>query len=419
MARAARSLAIAVLLAAASPAAAAGWTPPAPVPSGAGMPVAGPVVGATSDAVVVVAWRRGRAVVASARYLGGPWSRPRVVAVAGDSSPPAMASRGGTAALAVASGTGRGVRVLRWTRGLSPAADGPRGAGAYGVRLAVLPSGEMVVVARRGTGMVWSARRASGGWTARPRRGPWSPLTPLVGRGAAPALATDPEGTVLAVALRPSRRGTVVRAALRRPGEPFGPRSTVRPLGPRWRVTTATPAIRPDGRTALVMVARDRTGRGAVLATVAGAAQRPLRVSAPGVVVVGPVAARIRAPGGLVAVWRESAPGGTRLVAAQEVDADGTAWTSPVALTRPGRVGAPELARAPDGRTMLVYASGGAVRVRTLPAGGGPAGWSAPRTLSGRRSGCASPSLAFDADRKAVVVFTCAGGRRLLAVSER
>jgi hypothetical protein len=50
---------------------------------------------------------------------------------------------------------------------------------------------------------------------------------------------------------------------------------------------------------------------------------------------------------------------------------------------------------------------------------GGAGGWSAARTVSGARTGCAEPSIAVDADRTVIVAFSCDEGRRLLSASER
>ena len=88
------------------------------------------------------------------------------------------------------------------------------------------------------------------------------------------------------------------------------------------------------------------------------------------------------------------------------------------ALTSSGRVGAPALATVPDGRTVLAYAAGGAIRVRTLaPVAARAAG--ARRGRSSGRRGCAAPSIAVDADRTVIVAFSCDDGRRLLSASER
>jgi hypothetical protein len=405
------------LLAVAAQASAAGWTAPAAIPAGSGpAPIARPAIGADSAGVIVAAWRRGRGVHVTARYVGGPWAPPRRVAVAGDATSPRLVSTGAVVALAVVEGAGRRVRLLRWSRGLTPAVDGPRGGGARDLRPAALAGSEVVAVYERGGSVVWSARPF---WSARPRSGPWTAPAVLFPGAASASLARDRRQAVLATALRPTSRGTVVVAALRRPGAPFGPRTAIRPLGPRWTIASAIGAIRPDGRTAVLLATRGRSGRGALLATVAGARQRPVRVSAAGVAIAGPAGVVVREAGGLVAVWRQVEAGGARLFAAREAGADGSTWEAPVALTRAGRVGAPALATARDGRVILVYAAGGAIRVRTLAPPGAPGGWSAARTISGRHSGCASPSIAFDADRTAIVAFSCAGGRRLLTVSER
>lgn len=411
------ALVAATLLAVVGQAPAAGWTAPAAIPTGPGAaPITRPTIGADAAGVVVAAWRRGDGVHATARYVGGAWAAPRRVAVTADATSPRLVSSRATVALAVVARAARDVRVLRWERSLTPAVDGPRGGGARELRTAALSGSEVVAVFGRGGSVYWSARPF---WSARPRRGPWLPGAILFPGAASAALARGRGQVVLATALRPSARGTVVVAALRRPGESFGPRTAIRPLGPRWAITSATPAIRPDGRTGLVIAARGPAGRGALLATVAGARQPPVRVSATGVRLAGPVAVAVRDPGGLLAVWRQVGRGGARLWAAREADADGAVWEAPVALTSSGRVGAPALATAPDGRTILAYAAGGAIRLRTLAPLGGPAGWSAARTVSGSRRGCASPSIAVDADDTVIVAFSCAGGRRLLSVSER
>ena len=400
------------LLAVASGASAAGWTAPAVIARGPGAaPIARPVVRATSNGVVVAAWERGREVRFAARYVGGPWTAPRAIAVAGGAGAPRFVSQGATAALAVVAGPDARVRVARWSRGLIPTVNGPPGSGgARDVRLSVLPSGEMVALFRHRGAVAWSARPPSGGW---------SRTAPLFAGGTSPALASDANRAVLATALRPTSAGTRVGAALRSAGETFGPTSTIRPLGPRWTITSATPAIRPDGRTGLVIAARGPSGRGALLATVAGARQRPVRVSAAGVRLAGPPAVVVRPVGGLVAAWRQVDRGGVRLHAAQEADAGGESWEAPVALTPPRRVGAPALENASGGRVILAVAMDGAIYVRTLAPAGGATGWSAARRVSGANRRCAAPSITFDAADRAIVAFSCDGGRTLLMVSER
>ena len=305
------ALAAGLVLTVAAPAAAAGWTAPAAIPAGSGAaPITRPVIGATSTGVVVAAWRRGRAVHAAARYVGGSWSAPRRIASA-SAGVPRLVSQGATVALGVVAGPGGRVRVARWTRGLAPVVDGP-GGGARDLRLAVLPGGEVVAVYRRGGAVVWSA---SPFWSARPRRGPWLAPARLFAGAASPALATDGDRAVLATALRPTARGTEIVAALRRVREPFGPRTAIRPLGARWAITSATPAIRPDGRTGVVIAVRGPGGRGALLATVAGARQPPVRVSATGV-----------RPAGPVARWPSAIPGASSPPGARRAGAARVCW---------------------------------------------------------------------------------------------
>ena len=146
-----------------------------------------------------------------------------------------------------------------------------------------------------------------------------------------------------------------------------------------------------------------------------------MRVSAAGAALAGraPAALAVRPAGALVAVWRQLEGGGLRLHASLEGDPLGGSWEAPVALTPvTRRIGAPVMESAPDGRTILAYAMDGAIYVRALTPDG-LQGWSAPRRLSGANRGCASPSVAFDTGRKAIVAFSCGGGRRLLMVGER
>ncbi len=68
---------------------------------------------------------------------------------------------------------------------------------------------------------------------------------------------------------------------------------------------------------------------------------------------------------------------------------------------------------------ILAVAMDGAIYVRTLAPAGGPTGWSAARRVSGANRRCAAPSITFDAADRAIVAFSCGGGRTLLMVSER
>ena len=232
-----------------------GWTAPVAIPSGSGSaPISRPAIRANTTGILVAAWRRAHRVDVTARFFGGPWTRPRSIATTGDAAAPQLVSEAGTVALGVAAGSGRVVRVARWTGGLAPVIDGPPGAtGARGVRLAALSNHELVAVFGRGRDVVWSAVG---------RHGAWSRTRVLFAAAAGVSLATGPGGAVLATSLRTSARGTSTVAALRSAGAPFGPASTSPPLGPRGSVTSVASAIRQDGRTGLVVGVRGGAGAG-------------------------------------------------------------------------------------------------------------------------------------------------------------
>ncbi len=358
-------------------------------------------------------WQRGRGVYVAARFFGGPWTPPRRIARASDAAPPRFVSDGRTIALGVATGGTGSVRVARWSGGLVPAVDGPHDATrARDIRLVALPNHEIVTLFRRGRAILWSARGARGGW---------SHARLLFRRAVGASIATDAGGAVLATALHAGARGVAVVAALRSPRQPFGPASSTRLLGPRGSVTSVASAIRQDGRTGLVVDVRAPSGSRGLIALPAGARQTPVRVTAPGARVAGggPAAVRLIPSAGMVAVWRQTGPGGLRLHAAREEDAGGGSWERPRPLTGPARrLGAPVMESAPDGRTILAYAVDGAILVRTLgrDAAGG---WSAARRVSARGAACAAPTIAFDTAGTAIVAFACGGGRRLLMVAER
>ena len=128
------------------------------------------------------------------------------------------------------------------------------------------------------------------------------------------------------------------------------------------------------------------------------------------------VAAR---PGGtLVTAWRQVTAGRLRLFAAGETVAGG-AWRAPVTLSPvSGALGAPALATASSGRTVLAYARDGHVFVRSLGSAATASKWSAARKVSGTLAGCISPSIAFAPSGAATVAFACGGGKRLVTARE-
>ena len=410
MTRAALALVVgAALLAVAPGAVAAGWTAPVVIPTGAGgAAISHPAVRANATGVLVARWQRGRVVYAGARFFGGPWARVQAIARARDATAPAFVTRGATVGLAMASEPAGAVRVARWSGSLVPAIDGPRGGAPAGeVRLTVLPNHEVVTLFRRSGSVMWSARS--------PRR-PWTSPRVLFRDGTGGSVATDASGAVLATAVRHTAGGDVIVAALRSPGEIFGPSSTTRVLGPRGSVTSVASAFRQDGRTGLVVGTRS-----GLVALPAGARQRPVPITPAGTTLAGrtPAAIALRPSAGLVAVWREVEGGRLRLRSSQEDDTGGGSWETPISLSPPTRsLGAPVVESAPAGRTILAYALDGRVYTRILGVDAA-SGWSAARLVSGANTACASPTVTFDTARKAIVAFTCGGGRRLLMVTER
>ncbi len=408
---AAPGLCAGLLLVLASGAAAAGWTRPEAIPTGsATTPISRPAIGANATGVLVAAWRRGRDVYAAARFFGGPWSHPRRIATAADGDAPRVVSAGATVALGVVAGSSGTVRVARWEGAVTPVVAGPTGVtGARSLRLVALRSREVVAVFGRGRDVAWSGLAQSGAW---------SPARRLFADAAGVSLAAGPRGDVLATSLRTSARRTSVVAALRSPLQPFGPASVSPSLGRPGSVVSVASAIRQDGRTGLVV---GLSRRGGLVALAAGAREKPVRVSAPGASIAGhvPAALALRRIGGLVTAWRQAEGGRLRLYSSRETDPGGGSWEPPVALSpRAARIAAPVIENAPDGRTILAYAAGGAIYVRTLTADGS-GGWSAARRVNGVARACTSPSVAFDTARRAVVAFSCGSGRRLLVVSER
>ena len=132
-----------------------------------------------------------------------------------------------------------------------------------------------------------------------------------------------------------------------------------------------------------------------------------------------PPAVAVRPGGTLATAWRQVTAGRLRLSAAGET-AVGGVWRAPVTLSPvSAALGAPVLATAPGGRTILAYAQDGHVFVRSLGSAATATKWSAARKVSGTLAGCISPSIAFDPSGAATVAFACGGGKRLVTVGER
>lgn len=411
-------LACAVGLVCSSTAAAAGWLAPSDI-SATGENAAEAQVAMSPDGEALAVWVRSdgqnKVVEAAAHPVGGSWSPPLKLSMAGaDATEPQVAVDPAGEATAVwirAEGlksiveTSTRPRAGEWS---TPRKLSPAGLEALEPQVAVTADGEAVVVWAGEEGASSIVRAVS-----RPAGGEWSAIAKLSGPNVAghepafaPRVAIDATGEAVAVWERFDGEHNRVEAAARPRGGSWSQPVKVSAAGQDAEEPGL--ALSPDGEAVVGWQAS--AGQPSVVevaARPAGAAwTTPSELSPPGQNAGAPSVA-IDSADDAVALWNRAGGPGVNVVESTSRPASGQ-WSAAAKLTPAGeQTNGGEIAADPAGDAVAIWRHGlGSARVieaATAPIGGE---WSPAATLSSAGAGVGFPQVAIDSAGEAVGVWT-------------
>jgi hypothetical protein len=282
------------------------------------------------------------------------------------------------------------------------------GQNAKDPQLRVGAGGQAIAVWRRYDGSDYRIQAAE-----RAPSGSWSPPVDLSAPGESaeePEIAVGPQGTAVAVWQRSNGTNTIVQAAVRPPGGPWGAAADLSSSGddasePTVAVLANGEAIalwrRFDGSENLIEGSACQVG-GTWSTT-------PVALSAPGQNAADP---QVASGGGAtaVAVWQRF--NGANEVIQSTARGEEGAWTTPIDLSSPGQNAAePDLAARSDGTAVAAWQrSNGADTVVESTSRSPGGAWDAPGALSAVGQNAQEPAVALSSNGSAFAVWRRSNG---------